>query len=35
MTPLGLLILGVGMILLYAAWRNESPVQLVTSKLGG
>lgn len=35
MSPLALLIMGAGVVLVYAAFRNKSPVELVTATLTG
>jgi hypothetical protein len=34
-SPIALIIIGAGVVLIYAAFRAVSPVQLVTDTLGG
>lgn len=35
MSPLALLAIGAGIVLIYAAFKDKSPVELVTATLSG
>lgn len=35
MSPLALIAIGVGLVLVYAAYRNRSPIELVQTTLSG